>query len=81
MVIWKRFLYLLSRPLILRKSSCSKASIASSTLSHILASTWPLRSPEDEREIRLSGLLGFDLLGNDHETGGDDFVFVVAAIG
>src|SRR5215813_14586605 len=32
-------------PLTLMKSSCSKASRASSTLSHILASSWPLRSP------------------------------------
>src|SRR6266700_5973103 len=44
MVIWKRFLYLLRSPLTFRKSSCSKVSIASSTLSHILASTWPQRS-------------------------------------
>src|SRR5882672_4321857 len=45
MVSWKRFLYLLMSPLILRKSSCSKTSMNSSTLSHIFASTWPLRSP------------------------------------
>src|SRR5438128_7402015 len=44
MVIWKRFLYLLRSPLTFRKSSCSKVSIASSTLSHILASIWPQRS-------------------------------------
>src|SRR5258707_9440970 len=46
MVIWKRFLYLLRSPFTLRKSSCSKASMASSTLSHILASIWPVRSPK-----------------------------------
>src|SRR5947207_10853602 len=44
MVIWNRFLYLLSSPLIFKKSSCSKTSRASSTLSHILASIWPQRS-------------------------------------
>src|SRR5208283_134526 len=36
---------LLTSPLTLRKSSCSKALSTSSTLSHILASRCPLRSP------------------------------------
>src|SRR5580692_872474 len=36
---------------------------------------------QDQRQIRLSGLLRFDLLGNDHKTRGDDLVFVVRAIG
>ena len=36
---------------------------------------------QDQRQIRLSGLLRLDLLGNDHKTRGDDLVFVVRAIG
>ena len=36
---------------------------------------------ENERQIRLSGLLRLNLLGYDHESRSDDFVFVVAAIG
>src|ERR1700733_5048639 len=38
-------LVLIDQTLILRKSSCSKALSTSSTLSHILASSCPLRSP------------------------------------
>src|SRR5580704_10561751 len=62
MVIWKRFLYLLSRPLILRKSSCSKASRTSSTLSHILASIWPQRSPSVSARYGSPVFLGFTCL-------------------
>ena len=36
---------------------------------------------QNKRQIRLSGLLRLDLLGNDHESRSDEFVFVVAAIG
>ena len=31
---------------------------------------------ESERQIRLAGLLGFDLLGNHDEARGDDLVFL-----
>ena len=34
-----------------------------------------------ECEIRLAGLLRLDLFGDDDEAGGDDFIFVVRAIG
>src|SRR4029077_7140788 len=59
MVSWKRFLYLLIRPLTLRKSSCSKASRTSSTLSHILASSWPERSPRVSARYGSPVFLGF----------------------
>src|SRR6266567_4101988 len=59
MVIWKRFLYLLSSPLTFRKSSCSKASRASSTLSHILASIWPQRSARVRARYGSPLFLGF----------------------
>ena len=35
---------------------------------------------ESQREVGFAGFLGLNLLGNDHETGSDDFVFVVIAI-
>src|SRR6185437_13369222 len=62
MVSWKRFLYLFSKPLILRKSSCSKASIASSTLSHILASICPQRSAKVSAKYGSPDFLGLTCL-------------------
>src|SRR5208337_1631424 len=62
MVIWNRFLYLLSRPFTLTKSSCSNWSMASSTLSHILASTWPVRSPKVSAKYGSPVFLGLTCL-------------------
>src|SRR5205823_112944 len=56
------FLYLFSSPLIFRKSSWSKASIASSTLSHILASICPQRSPRVRARYGSPVFLGFTCL-------------------
>ena len=35
---------------------------------------------QGEGEVGLAGFLGLDLLGDDHESGGDDLVFVARAV-
>src|ERR1700694_245172 len=69
MVSWKRFLYLLISPLTLTKSSCAKASIASSTLSHILASMCPLRSPRVSARYGSPPFLGLTCRGTTTKLG------------
>src|SRR5581483_4492234 len=50
---------LFSRPLTFKKSSCSNASSASSTLSHIFASIWPQRSARVSARYGSPVFLGF----------------------
>ncbi len=36
---------------------------------------------QSQREVRLTGFLWFDLLGDDYEAGSDDLIFVITAFG
>jgi len=70
MVSWGRFWKIWTTALTLTKSSRFEAvHHLVGDVVHILASTWPVRSAEEQREVRFAGFLCANFLGANQETG------------